>query len=170
MNSLKSTEQIFAARIRELLDYDSTTGIFTWRVGRSGLACKGSIAGTTCSKGYIKIRVDGSTYKAHRLAWLYFYGAWPSKDLDHINQKKLDNRISNLREVSASQNNQNKTKRKDNTSGYRGVSRHKRGNQWQARIKIQGKEHYLGLFDSSIEASHAYEAAAKQLHTHRPII
>lgn len=163
------TATVVAARLRELLDYDATTGVFKWRIGRRRVARAGSVAGTQDSDGYIKIRISGRAYKAHRLAWFYVNGVWPTLELDHINQVKTDNRISNLREVSRSENNQNKLTQRTNSSGYRGVSRHKRGDQWQARIKLNGKERYLGIFDTPEQASAAYEAAAAELHSHRPV-
>ena len=155
-----------ADRLRELLNYDPETGVFTWRVGRK--KCRvGAIAGCL-SNGYIAVMLEGRYYRCHRLAWLHFYGVWPSREIDHANRVRSDNRIANLREVSSSQNKQNTPRQKNNTSGFRGVSWHKRDSRWQAKIALHGKRRFLGLFDSPEEASAAYEAAAAELHTHRP--
>src|SRR5690606_33911522 len=94
------------ARLKQLLDYDPTTGIFTRRVSRGGMK-KGSVAGFTSVKGYTVIGVDGKLYSAHRLAWLYVYGVMP-REIDHRNRVKTDNSILNLREASRAMNNQNK--------------------------------------------------------------
>lgn len=79
-------------------------------------------------------------------------------DTDHINRDKLDNRRSNLRSVTRSQNMSNCVQ-KNNTSGYRGVSWHKQRRKWAARAKIDGIYKSLGLFETPLEASKVYESA-----------
>jgi hypothetical protein len=85
-----------AERLREQLRYDAETGVFTRRVG-SGHARAGDMAGTVHSTGYVRISIDGGKYTAHHLAWLYVHGVWPYQ-IEHINRKRSDNRIANLRE------------------------------------------------------------------------
>jgi hypothetical protein len=85
-------------RLRELLDYDPDTGIFTWMVNRrGGKAAVGVVAGSRNTDNYVSITVDGEEYLAHRLAFLYMTGAFPPKQVDHINTAKSDNRWCNLR-------------------------------------------------------------------------
>lgn len=96
--------------------------------------------------------------------------AWPTISIDHINQVRDDNRIQNLREVSRSENQQNRGMSKNNNSGFKGISWHKKSNKWQAQIHFQGKRQHLGLFHTPEEASAAYQAAAEKFHTHRPIV
>ena len=160
------SEVLTVDRLRELLNYDPDTGVFTWRVARKKCSV-GAIAGCL-SGGYIAVMVEGRYYRCHRLAWCHFYGVWPEREIDHINLVKSDNRISNLREVSSSQNKQNKPKQANNTSGFKGVSWHKRDSRWQAKIMLNGKLHFLGMFDIPEDASAAYEDAALKLHTNRP--
>lgn len=160
--------ELTAERIRELLDYDPNTGIFTWRIKRSGTALAGSVAGWMRPDGYLVISIDDKPYKAHRLAWLLATGKWPTRAIDHINQIKGDNRICNLREVNASESCQNRPLFRNNTSGFRGVSWHKKVGRWFAYIKHLGKRHFLGYFDTPEEASAAYKEAASRLHTHNP--
>ena len=64
----------------------------------------GKIAGGDNGSGYIRIMIDNERISAHRLAWFYVYGTWPSKCIDHINHKKDDNRICNLRNVTQLEN------------------------------------------------------------------
>jgi hypothetical protein len=90
-------DKLAAERLRERLRYDGGTGVFTRRVG-SGHARAGEIAGSVHSTGYVRIGIDGGKYTAHRLAWLYVHGVWPSDQIDHINRNRSDNRIANLRE------------------------------------------------------------------------
>ena len=90
-------DKLTAERLRERLHYDAGTGVFTRRVG-SGHARAGEMAGTVHSTGYVRISINGGTYTAHHLAWLYVHGVWPSDQIEHISRKRSDNRIANLRE------------------------------------------------------------------------
>ena len=89
-------------RVRELFSYDPETGIITWAKRRFGVKL-GSEAGTE-HKGYKRVKVDSKLIMAHRLAWAIHYGEWPPEELDHVNRIRSDNRISNLREASHSDN------------------------------------------------------------------
>jgi hypothetical protein len=89
-------------QLKEALDYNPDTGLFTWKKLPKAAHRKkvGEIAGSHDEKGYIRIGINGTVYKSHRLAWLYVYGQWPSKIIDHVNGVNDDNRISNLRDSS----------------------------------------------------------------------
>jgi len=94
-------------KLKEILDYNQHTGLFTWKkIKKYSNRSVGDIAGSL-SLGYVVIGIDKKIYKAHRLAWLYVYGEFPKEQLDHINGNKEDNRICNLREANQSQNNFN---------------------------------------------------------------
>ncbi|ABK00179.2 HNH endonuclease [Xanthomonas phage Xop411] len=151
-----------------LLAYDSQTGTLTRKVWRGNTAKAGSVAGYPNSDGHLQVRVHGKKYLAHRLAWLLHTGSWPSKQIDHINGQKDDNRIDNLRECSNAENQQNAGKRSDNTSGVQGVGWHKQAGKWRARIKVNGKQINLGLFHTLAEAAAARAAAKQQYHTFQP--
>lgn len=84
--------------------------------------------------------------------------------VDHINCNGLDNRRSNLRLATSAQNAKNRGMHPGNTSGYKGVCWHPSANRWQAQIKVDGRNKYLGLFPTPVEAHAAYCAAAKELH------
>ena len=108
------TEQILTqARLRELLFYDANTGNLIWKITRSLNAMAGTKAGY-CKKsdGYVYVRVEQKAYTAHRLAWLYVHGVWPTQCLDHINGERADNRFLNLRPATVKQNAENRKKRK----------------------------------------------------------
>lgn len=152
-------------RLHEMLHYDLETGNFRWKQSR-GRAASNSAAGTISGSGYIHIRLEGKIYQAHRLAWLYVYGEFPSKYIDHANRIKTDNRICNLREVTKSQNAQNTLVSKANTSGIKGVNWCKRDKKWRASIKLNGKFKSLGYFSDVKDAQLAYGLAAKTIHTH----
>ena len=157
------------AILKEELHYDPETGVFVWRKNRKGLIGPGSIAGGVSGEGYRRIMVRGTRYAEHRLAWLYVYGDWPSGEIDHINRKKDDNRIANLRDVTRSQNQQNASLQRNNTSGFRGVSWNKRDKRWFAYIRVNGALKHLGSHRDIWDACRAYELAAASLHTHNPL-
>lgn len=151
-------------KVKELLDYRPKTGDLIWRVECGKNKMTGKIAGCLCKHhGYCNIKIDGKLYRAHRLIWLYVYGAWPIGDIDHVNGVRHDNRLSNLREATRSQNAQNQRKpRVTNTSSYLGVSAHK--GKWMAQIQVNGKKHYIGCY-STPEAAHvAYLVKKRELH------
>lgn len=107
-------------------------------------------------KEYAVSKIDGRTTRFHRLVLQNV------KVIDHIDGNGLNNLIENLRRCTTQQNLYNRSKTKANTSGYKGVSRHK--NKWRAKIKINGKLIHLGLFETPDKASFAYENAAKKHH------
>src|SRR5687768_10659471 len=109
------------AKLRELLDYNPITGVFTWKIDRTGTALSGTEAGTVDFRGYRVISIMGKDYKAHILGWFLYYGEWPNANIDHINGIKLNNWIDNLRVSVLSGNHFNTPKRADNKSGYKGV-------------------------------------------------
>ncbi|MBD1229107.1 HNH endonuclease [Xenorhabdus griffiniae] len=100
----------------------------------------------------------------HRLAWLLYYGRWPSEFIDHINGDKSDNRIVNLREASNTENSWNSKMRKNNSSGIKGVCWCKSKKKWVARIRIDGKRKTLGYFSNIDEARLIMEKARTKYH------
>jgi hypothetical protein len=148
-------------RLIALLRYEPSTGNFYWI--KTGTRVKaGQIAGTTGNHGYRAIKIDGSMYLSHRLAWLYVHGDMPKHGIDHINRIGVDNRLCNLREATASQNMVNR-RLKTNTSGFIGASYHKGHGKYSANISIDGKKKHLGYFESAEDAHKKYiEASTKQ--------
>lgn len=143
------------SRLEQLLTYDPGTGIFTWRGGQKKVRA-GMVAGTPDKDGYINICIDQQIYKAHRLAWLWMTGEWPTEEIDHKDLDKANNRFSNLREATHSQNQINRKKR--------GYTFDKRRGAFVAQIKENGKHRHLGQFKTSVEASAAYNEAANAIH------
>lgn len=152
-----------AAGLRELFEYDPTTGVFTRLVYRSPNAKPGDIAGTPGKDGYVQIQIDGKLYKAHRLAWLYVKGEWPPHGVDHRDTIKSNNAWINLRAATPAQNAGNCGPRTSNTSGYKGVCRIKKNGKWMAQIQIGGRFNFLGYFETA-EQAHAAYCVAAELH------
>jgi hypothetical protein len=151
----------FTERLRELVHYDPTTGVFTRKVLCGGRV-EGSIAGTLHCDGYLKFSVDNRLYLAHRLAWLFVYGEWPPNQIDHINGNRADNRIVNLRLATPAENSRNRRRHQNNISGFKGVIRQRA--KWHAQIMVNGRWHRLGGFSTPEEAHAAYCEAAPKFH------
>ena len=162
--SAKVKTELTAERLRELLSYDPATGQFI-RKATSRTDQIGSVAYTAHTSGYSRFSVGHKKYYAHRLAWMYVYGVWPGGDVDHINHDKTDNRISNLRDVSRSVNNQNQIRgQRGGSSNVLGVSWDKRLKKWAASIGVFKKNIHLGMFDAKEDAHAAYVIAKRELH------
>ncbi len=153
--------------IKSILNYNHLTGKFTWLVCKGQAVRIGMSAGRVNNDGYLGIGIDGEKYQAHRLAWLYMNGTLPKEQIDHINHDRLDNRIKNLREASASENQKNRIKNKNNKSGFCGVSKSSKGNAWVAQIGFNGKVIYLGSFDKIEDAILSRKSANKKYSFHK---
>ena len=134
------------------LMYDPTTGKF-WRE-----------AGCASSSGYRQIWFDGKQQMEHRVAWFLHYGVWPDKQINHINGIRSDNRISNLRLSTNSENMYNRAKPKNNASGFKGVSWNQKRQKWQVSITYRRVTQSLGAFTNLEDAAAAYQRAALHYH------
>lgn len=145
-------------QLRRWLSYDSDTGVFIWRVSLNNTIAVGQLAGTLKSNGYIYISLNDRKCLAHRLAWFYVYGEWPQHILDHINGKRADNRLANLR---ASNHTLNRANSKTRRKGLKGIR--KNGNRWSAQIEEKGVVYHQGTFDTPEEAHEAYKKATARV-------
>ena len=153
-------------RLRELLHYDPMTGVFTRSEKSNRRVVIGAVASFNKNGRYARVCVNNQRYYAHRLAWLYMYGAWPEDGLqiDHIDGDKNNNKIANLRAATPSANSQNERKARPNsTSKLLGVHWSKNVSKWTAQIKIGPLHKCLGYFDDPVVAHNAY-IAAKRIH------
>lgn len=147
--------------LKSVLRYNRRTGIFYWKKSPSNNVRAGDVAGTVKNPpGYIAICIKNRRYYAHAIAWMLVYGRWP-KEVDHKNRNKSDNRISNLRLATSSQNHINTGLPRHNTSGAKGVFWHRKARKWQAQIQVDGSMIYLGLHRSKTAAILARRAASK---------
>lgn len=153
-------------RLLEVLSFDEVTSTFFWK-HRSDVRSQwnGKYAGKPAGAvvdGRLQIAIERVKYKAHKLVWLYCYGEFPDKDLDHKNGAPLDNHVDNLREATPTQNGQNKKKRKDSRSQLKGASYCSTRDKYEARIKVKGRHLSLGRFDTAEEAHEAYKKVAQK--------
>jgi hypothetical protein len=151
-------------KLENLFDYDPVSGELLWKVAPD---CHGKVARAAGAKhhtGYIKVRIDGKQYSAHRLIWIMHNGNIPDGlQIDHINGIRDDNRIGNLRLATRNINCQNQhLAHNHNKSGLLGVC--KQYGKFKARIEIDGKRRHLGTFFTPEEAHSAYLKAKRDHH------
>lgn len=163
------------SQVRELLHYDPTTGVFTWKHRdakwfdsarehrRWNTRFAGKRAGsvwTTKRTGYQSrnIVILGKHYREHRIAWLYMQGHPIPHHLDHENKNATDNRWHNIQDGSGGANQRNVSKLRNNTSGVTGVTWHASSGKWMARCQINGKTHHVGSFHDLNDAAKAVAA------------
>jgi hypothetical protein len=147
-------------RVREVIDYDPETGVFT-RLWKSGKRTK--VGEPLASGWYPRIAIDGEEIFAHRLAWFWVHGVWPPHEVDHIDGNAGNNRLSNLRLATASQNRRNMRETGRGVAGLKGVAWHAQRNCYVARIKYDGISTHLGCFGLCAPAAHfAYVVAAEE--------
>lgn len=170
--------------LKECLSYDPETGVFIWKerpsyhfkTARAASVInsrqRGKVAGSVHkakpdAAPYLIISISGVRYRAHHLAWLYVFGAFPDYEIDHIDGNTLNNRILNIRDVTRPDNNKNRSLPTNNKSGVIGVSWDKRVSRWVAGIKISGKRIFLGYFADLEDAALARKAAEEKYGFHR---
>jgi hypothetical protein len=149
-------------RLKYFLRFEPESGVFIRSISRPGHIA-GSVAGCTKTnkngKRYRTIYVDGAPYYAHRLAWLYVYGEFPSGEVDHINGDGTDNRMENLRDVTKHENCKNIRLRKDNKSGVCGLFFIEESGRWRASIFGNGKMRHIGCYKYKFDAICARKSA-----------
>ena len=152
-------------RLKEVLDYDEQTGVFKWKLSTGRRIKVGDVAGAAHPPVYGRIQVDGVRYISSRLAWLYVYGEYPTALIDHINTNIADNSIKNLRIATASDNLKNTPVQKASKTGVKGVTHSTSSpGKFEARIGVNGKNYYLGIFSSVEAAKKLLDIKREELH------
>lgn len=153
--------------IKSAFDYCPETGCLLWKPRPRVVA--GQPAGSLYANGYVKIRFKQSNYWAHRLVWFWHTGEWPSKEIDHLNGDRGDNRVENLRPASRPENRQNSISKQQRSGALAGAHFCTSTGRWRANITVAGKIHRLGRFDTPEEAHAAYLKAKAELHQFQPV-
>lgn len=149
--------------VRSILDYDPETGEFRWKARLANRIKIGDIAGHIKANGHRYIGIKGGTeYLASRLAWLIMTDKWPEAEVDHENRNPADDRWDNLRPATPTQNIANRAT--SNPLGYKGVQYRPTLGKYVAKIMINKKQIYLGIFLTAEDAHAAYCKAAETEH------
>lgn len=129
--------------LKRILEYDERTGIFTWKKNCGARSLIGGIAGSMAGNGYIYISISRKKYLAHRLAWLYIFNSLPTGNIDHIDGNKLNNSISNLRDISQRLNTLNSSK----VNNFGGNIRTK-NSKYEVYLTIDYTIKYYGVYNT----------------------
>jgi len=148
-----------ANHVRNLFSYDRVTGILTWKISRSNRIKVGDVAGCNDGRGYLRVKIDGKKYRVHRIVMLIENGCWPKHEVDHLNGDRSDNTLCNLRCATRSENQRNRKRGYNNTSGHIGVTWYKKYNKWNSKITINGIDYNLGYFNNKKDAISARKSA-----------
>lgn len=164
--------RIHPDEIKEMLSYDPETGVFRWNHLKIppypawNTKFAGKKAGKINGDGYVSIRIKGKDYLAHRLAILVS-GQSLDGFVDHVNGSRTDNRLSNIRVVSRGENARNQKRHSTNRSGHTGVTWNSRIGKWQAQVKRDGQNCYIGVFAEITDAIDAVSDARAKLGFHK---
>lgn len=148
--------------LERLFSYNPENGEFRWRTAVTNPLRIGTSATFMGAGGYLFVGVKGSLYAAHRVAFKMIKGFDPGPYIDHIDGNRTNNKFENLREVTHTQNMQNRKMSKKNKSGFKGVTWDKSKCRWRAQIKVGGCFVLLGTFKKAELAADAYKAAATE--------
>lgn len=152
-------------RLKQVVEYDSETGVFRWKLSTGPRVKVGEVTGAAKPPIYGRIQIDGVRYVSSRLAWLYVYGEYPDVLIDHINTDITDNRIVNLRLATSSDNVKNTIVQKESKTGVKGVTYSTSSiGKFEARIGHEGKNYYLGIFNTIEQAKEVLDKKRQELH------
>ena len=150
-----------------LFTYDRETGVLYWKERTSNTIRRKYVAGVKNKNGYRHVRIKGKIYQEHRIIMLLCYGHIPDNaEIDHVDHVRDDNRLVNLRFVTASGNRRNQSVRSDNTTGVTGVSFIKSLNKFVAQIGVNNQVHNLGRYNTLEEAAAARAEANLKFNFH----
>lgn len=154
----------------EILDYNPESGQFIWKQNRGHNQVKNKKAGYIDKKtGYLILSIKKNKYLAHRLAWFYFYAEWPKQTIDHIDKNKLNNRITNLRDIPFTENQWNKKIYDDGRLVGTAFRPDRKSKKWTSAITIfnpkknKNEPKFLGFYKTEEEAHNAYMLAYNNL-------
>jgi HNH endonuclease/AP2 domain len=148
-------------RLQEVLHYDSRSGEFRWRRQKDFEHRAGKIAGCSMRSDYWCIHVDGRSYRAHQLAWLYMTGAWGRPRIEHRDGDPFNNRWRNLRLARCCDIVSRPPPRRRESSLFAGITLDRRSGQWAANISNGERVYSLGRFPTHEAAHEAYAMAAR---------
>lgn len=143
------------------LEHFKSTHIRNIWIGKNA----GKNAGYKMSNGYYYVKINGCIYLNHRIIFAIHnnFIDFDDKQIDHIDNNKLNNNPKNLRLANASQNQHNKGKQKNNTSGEKNIFLVKRNNKYRCTMRYYSKNIHIGIFNTLEEAIAARDLKIKEL-------
>ncbi len=160
-----------AADLCNFLEYDKENGELKWKPRKSSrwnARHSGTKAGCiSSSNGYLTLSINNQKYLSHRVAWAIFYGEWPAGQIDHIDHNRTNNRISNLRCVTHSENGKNQKRRARTRDGEMGITKRQDTGKYQVRVCANGTRKTIGCFCSIEAAISARNFAYQELGFHK---
>lgn len=160
---VRASEPVPVNILRSLFRIDYETGALVRNIS-TYRARNGARAGHILNNGYLAVSVIGTRALVHRVVWAIHFGEWPSGDIDHIDNDKTNNRISNLRIATRSENGMNTRLRRDNSTGVKSVVYNKRNMNYRARLVKEHKAIEVGSFATIQDAEKAVKLARKKIH------
>ena len=161
-------ETITHAELKAVLRYYPHSGRFWWLKAKAGRQRSKPVGSPKEVASYLQIMISGVSYLAHRLAWFYMTGEWPSDEVDHEDRNKQNTAWKNLRPATHKQNSENVAVRKHSKSQIKGVHYDRKRRTWQAYIDHEGKRRHLGRHPTSDLATAARKSAEADYFTHAP--
>jgi hypothetical protein len=152
--------------LSDFLEYDPLIGIFRWAKKTAPSCFDGWFVPKDVGKGAGSIDVFGHRYICTHLAWLLYWGVWPTYEIDHIDGNSQNHKIDNLRDVPHGINMQNMKRKKHNKTGVSGVSFHKKDKRFVVYLSVSGKTKRFGSYKTIEEASARRDEVCKELGFH----
>jgi hypothetical protein len=160
---MKSKQLPTKQELHELFEYRD--GELYWRKSLNRKIRVGNKAGTVNELGYCYITFKGIKYLAHRIIYSMFNDVLTQElQVDHRDNNPGNNKIENLRISDQSENMYNRSMNKNNTSGIKGVFKHKKSGKWLVRVSKDGITHHGGYFADLKDAKQKVEDLRKDLH------
>lgn len=157
---MSETNNITKELLNSIFTYKD--GAIFWKESRKGTQA-GDPAGGINGNGYFATQINGKRYKNHVIIYIMHYGN-TKYEIDHIDKNPLNNNIENLREATKSQNQWNKSKSSNNSSGFKNVWLDKKVNKWAVSVQKYGKSYWGGYFDELSQANIAAIKLRQDLH------
>jgi len=158
--------ELTQSKLKQILDYDPVSGHFNWREYGPGRNMKKPAGHHERKHNVIIIGVEGRSYQAHRLVWLYVHGYIPEGIVDHLNHNNSDNRLHNLRERRLTKGQQLREERLRIKKLFR-VCISESGECWSAYIQEFGITEHIGDFEYEVEAIEAYNKRSREIYGER---
>ena len=151
--------------LRRTFRYDPETGALYWRISPNNHVPAGAQAGNINNRGYLAVGFRGRSHQAHHIIWALLYGAWPTRQIDHDDRNRTNNRQNNLKVARGREQNLNRVT--PNRTGYKGVTKIGQG-KYRGSLRVGESMSHLGTFRTAREAALAFDTVAATPQVYSP--